>query len=124
MRSKRSVLALATAAVLSVGVTVSASAPASASITFLSHVAINSGQQAQGPSYVGSVGLISVQSYGVAYSGAYTTNSAGARTSAADYCTTPGCRAQIGWLGPYPSGYPTGRNHGNASISYFEGLYD
>lgn len=113
--------AVATAALLGFGV---AAAPAGAAV-FLDHVQINAGSIAQGPGWsYGSPFAITVQSYGVAYSGAYVTNSGGVRVSEVDYCSSPGCKAQIAWPGARPTGYPTGRNHGNASTSFFAGVVD
>jgi len=121
-RLRRRAATIAVAALLGTGV---AAAPAAASYTFLDHVQINSGSIAQGPGWsYGSVYAMTVQSYGVAYSGAYVTNSGGARVSAVSYCSSPGCQAQIGWAGARPTGYPTGRNHGNASTSFFQGVVD
>lgn len=124
MTARRRIVGLVTAAALASGGALATAAPSSAAIVFLNHVAINSGNQAQGPNS-GTITAVTVQSHGVAYSGAYVTNASGVRVSAVDYCNTPGCVAQIGWPGSSkPYGYPTGRNHGNASISYFSGVYD
>lgn len=101
-----------------------AAAPAGA-VTFLNHVQINAGSIAQGPaSTYGSPFAMTVQSYGQAYSGVYVSNGGGVRVSEVSYCSSPGCQAQIGWPGARPTGYPTGRNHGNASTSFFQGVVD
>lgn len=68
--------------------------------------------------------LIAAASSGTAYSGAWLVNSSGVRQSAAAYCNTPGCTAYETWSGPYPQGYPTLHNHGNASPSWFYGSDD
>ncbi|MTD47471.1 hypothetical protein GKE82_25035 [Conexibacter sp. W3-3-2] len=47
-------------------------------------------------------------------------NSSNARISADAYCNSPGCSVYINWYGPYPSGFASIHNHGNASPSYFD----
>jgi hypothetical protein len=94
-------------------------------ITFAHHIQLNSGDHFAGPIYYGAISAMTVQSYGVAYSRTYvnsTTGYGGVRVSDDAYCNWAGCPAQIGWIGPYPNGYPTAHHHGNASTSYFEGV--
>jgi hypothetical protein len=68
---------------------------------------------------------IEAHSTGSAFSGVWISQFSGGtavRVSADRYCTSAGCSAYEGWFGPYPSGYPTLHNHGNASPSFFDGV--
>lgn len=100
-------------------------ASASATYTFANHAKLYSGQHYAGPPYLGAIDAVSVRSHGTAFSGTWINDSTGyggARVSADNYCNSPRCIVQIGWVGPKPNGYGTAHNHGNASPSYFTGL--
>jgi hypothetical protein len=118
---------IAAAFVVAIAAIGATSGAASATSTFAHHIQLNSGDHFAGPVYYGAVQAMTVQSYGVAFSGTYvnsTSGYGGTRVSADAYCNWAGCAAQIGWIGPYPNGYPTAHHHGNASTSFFEGVVD
>lgn len=79
-----------------------------------------SGQNTRDPDYHGTIYHLDGNSTGTAYSGVYVVNSSNVRVSADSYCNSPGCTANINWDGPYPAGFASVHNHGNASPSYFD----